>query len=159
AAALGFMLEVLESTEAQVGHQCQQLTPAVLERLTGPPGQTLLHDLYGHARWVAFQLDSELAPARADRPLGPGLVLRQNQVVAQAPPPLERAPSLGLRIACLAGLAPPSPALMAWAARPGEPVAWDATCLDQLWLMLRAADWRAWDFLDVTGLLARFVPE
>jgi UTP:GlnB (protein PII) uridylyltransferase len=38
-------------------------------------------------------------------------------------------------------------------------VAWDDTTLDQFLLLLRAADWRAWDFLDVTGLIARYVPE
>ncbi|MDQ6674261.1 MAG: ACT domain-containing protein, partial [Chloroflexota bacterium] len=36
---------------------------------------------------------------------------------------------------------------------------WDAATLDQFWLLLRAADWRAWDFLDVTGLLVRYIPE
>ena len=41
----------------------------------------------------------------------------------------------------------------------GPPIRWDETTLDQFWLLLRAADWRAWDFLDVTGLLVRYVPE
>ena len=135
----------------------QRLSSAILEQLD--PGQTLLEQLYGHARWVAFQLDAALAPHRSDRQLGPSLALRQNLLVAQRPPPLERAPSLGLRIANLAGLAAPSPELMEWARRPGGPVVWDAASLDQLWLLLRAADWRAWDFLDVTGLLVRFLPE
>src|SRR5262249_19660274 len=64
-----------------------------------------------------------------------------------------------LRIANLAGLAPPSPELLEWACLPGPPLEWQQSSLDQLWLMLRAADWRAWDFLDVTGLLLRYVPE
>jgi [protein-PII] uridylyltransferase len=36
---------------------------------------------------------------------------------------------------------------------------WDPPTLEQFWLVLRAADWRAWDFLDVTGLLVRYLPE
>jgi [protein-PII] uridylyltransferase len=156
-AALDFLLEVLESAERATGHPSQRLTPAIVERID--PEHTLLRELYGHARWVAFQLDAALAPTRDDRQLSPGLALRQNMLVAQRPPPLERAPSLGLRVANLSGLAPPSPELMAWATRAGAPIEWDPACLDQLWLLLRAADWRAWDFLDVTGLLGRFVPE
>ncbi len=157
AAALGFLLEVLESAERAAGHPSQRLTAALVDQLDTRPA--LLEELYGHARWVAFQLDATLAPTRDDRQLSPGLALRQNLLVAQRPPPIERAPSLGLRVANLAGLAAPSPELMAWARQAGPPIAWDPACLDQLWLLLRAADWRAWDFLDVTGLLVRFVPE
>jgi len=156
-AALSFMLQVVESAEGVAGHQSHRLSSAILDRLD--PSQTLLEELYGHARWIAFRLDAALAPSRDDRQLGPLLTLRQNQLEAQRPPPLERAPSLGLRIANLAGLAAPSPELMDWARQSGEPVAWDDACLEQFWLTLRAADWRAWDFLDVTGLLVRYIPE
>jgi [protein-PII] uridylyltransferase len=156
-AALSFMLDLVDSAERLVGQPSQRLSSTVLEGLD--PDQTLLERLYGHARWVAFQLDAALAPNRGDRQLGPSLALRQNQLTAQRPPPLERAPSLGLRVASLAGLAAPSPELIDWARRPGAPVDWDAASLDQLWLLLRAADWRAWDFLDVTGLIVRFFPE
>ncbi len=156
-AALSFMLEVLESAEQAAGQQSHRLTPTIVERLD--PGHALLEQLYGHARWVAFQLDAALSPARDDRQLGPSLALHQNLLVAQRLPPLERAPSLGLRIANLAGLAGPSAELMEWAHMQGPPVDWDTASLNQLWLLLRAADWRAWDFLDVTGLLVRFLPE
>jgi [protein-PII] uridylyltransferase len=156
-AALSFILDTLESAEHAAGNAIHGLTQALVERLD--PDQALLEQLYGHARWVAFQLDSALAPARGDRQLGPSLALHHNLLVAQRLPPLERAPSLGLRIANLAGLAAPSSELMAWAQTPGPPIDWDAASLDQLWLLLRAADWRAWDFLDVTGLVNRFVPE
>src|SRR5205814_4909677 len=112
-----------------------------------------------HARWVAFRLDTVLTPNRDDRQLGPRLVLRRSELIADRPPPLERAPSLGLRIANLVGLAPPSAQLLEWACRGGAAVPWDDAALEQFWLLLRAADWRAWDFLDVTGLLIRYVPE
>ena len=48
---------------------------------------------------------------------------------------------------------------MAWASEPGPPIRWDEPTLEQFWLLLRAADWRAWDFLDITGLLTRYLPE
>src|SRR5206468_7057991 len=73
--------------------------------------------------------------------------------------PLDRLPSLGMRVANLVGLAPPDAALFAWAAEPGAAIAWGAATLEQFWLLLRAADWRAWDFLDVSGLLVRYLPE
>src|SRR5262249_30269456 len=81
------------------------------------------------------------------------------ELFAQRPPPLERAPGLGLRVANLVGLAPPSAALLDWATQPGEVLTWEDAALDQFWLMLRAADWRSWEFLDVTGLLLRYLPE
>jgi [protein-PII] uridylyltransferase len=80
-------------------------------------------------------------------------------LVAERLPPLERAPGLGLRVAHLTGLAPPSPELVDWAQQPGTAVSWDESTLDQFWLFLRAADWRAWEFLDITGLLQRYLPE
>jgi [protein-PII] uridylyltransferase len=66
---------------------------------------------------------------------------------------------LGLRIATLVGLAPPDKVLLAWASTRGDPLVWDEATRAQLWLVLRAADWRAWDFLDVAGLLGRYFPE
>lgn len=36
---------------------------------------------------------------------------------------------------------------------------WDTATLEQFWLLLRAADWRAFEFLDVSGLLVRYLPE
>jgi UTP:GlnB (protein PII) uridylyltransferase len=154
---VSFLLELLESAEQLVGHQSHRLSADILDRLD--PERALLEQLYGHARWIAFRLDGALAPERDDRQLGPVLSLHQNLLVAQRPPPLERAPSIGLRVANLAGLAGPAPELMDWAQQPGGAVDWDAASLDQLWLLLRAADWRAWDFLDVSGLLVRFLPE
>ncbi|MBV9323126.1 MAG: hypothetical protein JO352_04975 [Chloroflexi bacterium] len=156
-AALSFLLEVLEAAEQLAGYQSYRLSAATFDRLD--PSRGLLEQLYGHARWVAFRLDGALAPNRDDRQLGPLLALDQNVLVAQRPPPLERAPSLGLRVANLAGLAAPSSELMDWAGQTGDPVDWDDASLDQLWLLLRAADWRAWDFLDVSGLIVRYIPE
>src|SRR5919199_14735 len=157
--ALDFLLETLSAAEDIAGHTPRHLTQRLQERLRQSPSTPLLEDLYRHTRWVAFSLDNALAPDRDDRQLGPVLALRSGQLVADRIPPLERAPALGLRVANLVGLAPPSADLLAWASAPGGPLVWDADTLDQLWLWLRAADWRAWDFLDVSGLLVRYVPE
>ena len=157
--ALDFLLETLSAAEEIAGHTLRHLTKRLQDRVSHSPGKPVLEDLYGHARWVAFSLDNALAPQRDDRQLGPVLALRSGQLVAERMPPVERAPALGLRVANLVGLAPPSPDLLAWASTPGGPIEWDAAALDQFWLFLRAADWRAWDFLDVTGLLIRYLPE
>jgi UTP:GlnB (protein PII) uridylyltransferase len=154
-AALDFLLTAVASAETLTGHAVHRLSPRVLHHL----GEAFLPALYGHARWVAFSLDSALSPDRDDRQLGSGLSLQHNEVTAQRPPPLERAPGLGLRVANLVGLAPPSSVLLQWASHRGPDLNWEDAALDQLWLLLRAADWRTWEFLDVTGLLLRYLPE
>jgi len=150
--ALDFLLGALSAVEELVGHVPQGLTTRLQERLANALGsagtrQDFLTDLYRHARWVAFSLDGALAPTRDDRQLGASLALRRGELVAERLPPIERAPSLGLRAANLVGLAPPGAELLAWATAHGPPIRWDETTLDQFWLLLRAADWRAWDFL------------
>jgi [protein-PII] uridylyltransferase len=159
AQALDFLLETLSAAEDIAGHTPRHLSARLQDRISQQRGRPVLEDLYQHARRVAFSLDNALAPDRDDRQLGPVLALRSGQLVADRLPPVERAPALALRVANLVGLAPPSPDLLAWASGPGGPIEWDAAALDQFWLLLRAADWRAWDFLDVTGLLIRFLPE
>ena len=134
----------------------RRLSARLQERLAAAlsPGGTradFLAELYRHARWVAFSLDGALAPSRDDRQLGANLMLRRGELFAERLPPIARAPSLGLRAANLVGLAPPGAELLAWASAPGPPIRWDEATLDQFWLLLRAADWRAWDFLDVTA--------
>jgi len=155
--ALDFLLATISAAEALTEHSIQVLSQPVMERLDAEG--RLLGQLYGHARRIAFQLDSALAPERADRSFGPMLALERNQLIAQRLPPLERAPALGLRLANLVGLAPPSEALMDWASSPGPPLDWDGSALEQWWLLLRAADWRAFEFLLITGLLTRYLPE
>jgi [protein-PII] uridylyltransferase len=158
-AALDFLLYTLATIEDLVDHTPHRLSARLQERLAPGGAAAFVADLYRHARWVGFRLDGALAPARDDRSLGLGLAMRRGELTAERLPPLDRAPHLGLRVANLVGLAPPDDALLGWASNPGPPIAWDATTLDQLWLLLRAADWRAWDFLDVTGLISRYVPE
>ncbi|MBV9135132.1 MAG: hypothetical protein JO318_20660, partial [Chloroflexi bacterium] len=155
-AALDFLLSAIASAEDLSGHAVHRISTDVLARLGG---DELLSRLFAHTRWVAFQLDGALTPARDDRVLGPTVSLVHNELVAQRPPPLERAPGLGLRVANLVGLAPPSSQLLDWACSGGPQLDWQDASLDQFWLMLRAADWRAWDFLDVSGLLLRYLPE
>ncbi|HLZ26982.1 MAG TPA: ACT domain-containing protein [Chloroflexota bacterium] len=162
--ALDFLLRALATLEDLVGQVPRRLSLRLQERLAAAlsPGGArtdFLAELYRHARWVAFSLDGALAPNRDDRQLGASLALRRGELVADRLPPIQRAPSMGLRVANLVGLAPPGAELRAWAAAPGPPVRWDDATLDQFWLLLRAADWRAWDFLDVTGLLVRYLPE
>jgi [protein-PII] uridylyltransferase len=161
-AALDFLLLSLSTIEELVGQVPHRLNARVQDQLSAALGLTdssLLPTLYTHARWVAFRLDGALAPSREDRQLGLSLAVRRGELVADRLPPLERAPSFGLRVANLVGLAPPDRTLMAWASKPGPPIRWDAPTLEQFWLLLRAADWRAWDFLDVTALLVRYIPE
>jgi [protein-PII] uridylyltransferase len=153
--ALQFLLATVSAAEDLSGHAVHQLSPRLREQLD----PDLLKHLFAHARWVAFALDSALSPEREDRVFGPVFNLTRNHLVAERPPPLERAPTPGLRLANLVGLAPPSPELLDWASREGPPLAWEESTLDQFWLLLRAADWRTWDFLDVSGLLVRFLPE
>ena len=155
--AVDFLLSTISSAEEVTEHTVQRLSQRVLERLDSD--QHVLPTLFAHTRWVAFQLEGALAAERDDRTFGPALSLQRNQLVAQRPPPLERAPALGLRVANLVGLAPPTPELVDWGSAPGPPLEWDASTLDQWWLLLRAADWRAFDFLQVTGLLTRYIPE
>jgi [protein-PII] uridylyltransferase len=162
--ALDFLLATIEAAEALTGHATHRLSADTLSAIADSESEfefekAFLPELYAHARWVAFRLDGALSPARDDRQLGNGLALRDNELVAERPPPLQRAPSLGLRIANLVGLAAPAQPLLDWACRSGPPLAWEESTLDQLWLLLRAADWRAWDFLDVSGLLQRYLPE
>jgi len=165
--ALDFLLGALAAIEELVGQVPRRLSAALQERLAAGFGPSpdaadtrpdFLADLYRHTRWVAFSLDGALAPNRDDRQLGTSLALRRGELVAERLPPLERAPSLGLRVANLVGLAPPGGELLAWAAG-SAPIRWDDATRDQFWLLLRAADWRAWDYLDVTGLLVRYLPE
>jgi [protein-PII] uridylyltransferase len=157
--ALDVFLETLAAAEEFAGHTPRHLSPRLQDRISHQRGRPVLEDVYQHARRVAFSLDNALAPDRDDRVLGPFLAIRSGELVADRIPPVERAPALALRVANLVGLAPPSPDLLGWASVPGPPIQWDAAALDQFWLLLRAADWRAWDFLDVSGLLIRLLPE
>lgn len=154
--ALDFVLASVTAAEEHTNHTTHVLSSDVLASLGG---EEVLPHVYAHARWVAFRLDGALTTLRDDRQLGQWLSIRDNVLVANRPPPLERAPFLGLRVANVVGLASPSSSLMDWARRPGPALHWQESALDQLWLLLRAADWRAWDFLDVSGLLLRYVPE
>ncbi|MCA1646321.1 MAG: hypothetical protein LC797_12980 [Chloroflexi bacterium] len=160
-AALDFLLRSLSAVEELVENVPHRLGARLQERLSAALGleSTFATELYQHARWVAFRLDGVLSRSRDDRQLGSSLAVRRAELIAERLPPLERAPSLGLRVANLVGLAPPDAALMAWASEPGPPIDWDEPTLEQFWLLLRAADWRAWDFLDVSGLLSRYLPE
>lgn len=158
-AASDALLRVLWLAEENVGQPAQRLSRRLQDRLSHVLGTPVLEEIFRHARWIAFSLDGALAPLRDDRQLGPSLALRDGQLVADRPPPLERIPVLGLRVASLVGLARPSADLLSWASATGPPIEWDSGTLHQLWLVLRAADWRAWDFLDVTGLLVRYLPE
>ena len=73
------------------------------------------------------------------------MAVKRGYLVAGASlPPLERVPSLGLRVAHLIGFAPPVGGILDWAAKSGPPIEWDAATRDQFWLLLRAADWRSW---------------
>lgn len=155
-AAHDFLLTIL--AVAEDGRLTPDNQPVVADAVgLGDPSE-LRKVLFGHARWVAFRLDSCFATPRADRLLGSNFEVRRGRLTADALPMLEDAPSLGLRAANLVGYAPPDESVLGWASTPGLTVSWDDACREQLWLLLRAADWRAWEFLDVTGLLPRLFP-
>jgi [protein-PII] uridylyltransferase len=155
--ALDAFLTSLERAEEASGHTVHRLSARLLGQLDADG--SLLRELHGHARWIAFSLDSALAPPRDDRQLGRSLALRRGKLVADRPPSFDRAPDFALRVANLVGLAPPSAELLDWACSASSSAHWDDAAREQFWLLLRAADWRAWEFLDVTGLLPRYLPE
>jgi [protein-PII] uridylyltransferase len=165
--ALDFLLGVASTVDSPSGHATHRLTPRLQERAAGtlgygyggPAADAFMADLYHHARWVAFQLDGALSQPHADRSFGLSLSIRRGRLEGERLPPLERVPTLGLRVAHLIGLAPPVARILDWASQPGPPVAWDDATRHQFWLLLRAADWRSWTFLDTTGLLSRYLPE
>lgn len=160
---LDLLLRMLAALDVRLGHQADNLAIVDAEALAPELGfadrHALLRTLYAEARRVAFALESILAPERDDRSLGGGLAVRDRRLTADRLPPLDRAPSLGVRLATLVGLAPPDDAILTWAERPGPPITWDDATRESFFLLLRAADWRAWDFLTVTGLLQRYIPE
>lgn len=162
-AALDFLLRVCATVEDHTGHTAHRLSARVQDEVAHSFGlagsQQLLEELYGHARVIAFQLEGALGQPSADRAFGLSLSVKKGQLTAVRLPKLDSVPSLGLRIAHLVGFAPPSSALLNWATQSGMPVSWDAQTREQFWLLLRAADWRSWSFLDVTGLLTRYLPE
>jgi [protein-PII] uridylyltransferase len=155
--ALEFLLATLDHVEELHDQSPRQLSPSIVEQLD--PSGRFLPRLYAHARWIAFSLDSALTQPAVDRRLGPYVSIRRGELVAERPPPLHRAPGFGLRLANVVGLAAPSADLLLWAGSSSAAVKWDAGALEQFWRLLRAADWRAWDFLDVTGLLVHYLPE
>jgi UTP:GlnB (protein PII) uridylyltransferase len=161
--ALDLLLLTVSALETQLEHRAHRLPRRILarvaENLGYKNGDALLESLYQHARWVAFQLDSALSPPGEERSFGLSLAVKRGQLQAERLPRLEHVPSLGLRIAHLSGVAPPSNTILSWAAEPGPLLEWDAATQDQFWLLLRAADVRSWSFLDVTGLLQRYLPE
>lgn len=160
---LDLLLRVLSKLEERLGRQADRLSVIDAEAIAADLGYAdrvaLLRDLYAHCRRIAFHLESALAPQRDDRTLNLGLAIRDGRLTPGRLPPLDRVPPLGLRVAAMVGLAPPDTAILTWAERPGPPVAWDDAAREQFFLALRAADWRAWDFLDVTGLIDRYLPE
>jgi [protein-PII] uridylyltransferase len=161
--ATDFLLTLVSTAEEQLGHAHHRLTPRVQDRVAPTMGyasaDALMADVYSHARWIAFALDGALSQPHADRSFGLSLSIRRGQLIGERLPPLERVPTLGLRVAHLIGFAPPARAILDWAVQPGPPVSWDEATRHQFWLLLRAADWRSWTFLDTTGLLGRYVPE
>ncbi|GAC1318787.1 MAG: [protein-PII] uridylyltransferase [Chloroflexota bacterium] len=160
---LDLLLRVLTALEERLGRRADRLSvvdaEVIASHLGYPNRAALLRDVYAHARDTAFHLESALAPERDERALGLGLAIHNGMLTAERLPPLARVPPLGLRIATMVGLAPPDAPIVTWACRPGPAVIWDDATREQFFLLLRAADWRAWDFLDVTGLLDRYIPE
>jgi [protein-PII] uridylyltransferase len=158
-AARSALVATIAAIEDLLGASPHRVTARLQEQLAEPHSGALLASLYPHTRWVAFALDSALHRPPPDRQLGPSLAIRRGTLVGDRLPPPARAPSIGLRVANRVGLAAPAPELLAWASGDGPPLPFDETTSTEFWLFLRAADWRAWEFLDCTGLLLRYLPE
>ena len=125
--ALDFLLQVSAAVEDRAEHAVHRLTARLQERaaaaldygLDASASERLMADLYRHARWVAFYLEGAFEPAHADRSFGLSLSIRRGRLVGERLASLERVPTLGLRVAHLIGLAPPTEQLLDWAAEPG----------------------------------------
>jgi len=132
-AALDFVLCVAAAVEETSGHAAHRFPPRLQERAAVSLGygqgaaaaDALMADLYRHARRAAFALDGALAEPHADRSFGLSLSIKRGRLVGERLASLERVPTLGLRVAHLIGLAPPSVEILDWAAQPGPPVDWD----------------------------------
>lgn len=83
-----------------------------------------------------------------------------DEVELNAEPPASLAARVGLDAALLCDTRKPGSRLLSWlTAAAAEPPAWDEEMRRRLFLLLRNGGVRAWRFLDVSGLLARLLPD
>jgi len=75
-------------------------------------------------------------------------------------PPPHAALHLGFQAALLASTARPAPALLDWLGSLGDtPVTWDRAARRNFFELLSGGNARSWRFLEMTGLLAKALPE
>jgi predicted amino acid-binding ACT domain protein len=88
------------------------------------------------------------------------VTLRTGPAESPRPPPPHAALDLGLQASLLLANARPGPALLDWLSSAGDPpVTWDRGARSAFFDLLRHGNARSWRFLEMTGLLARALPE
>lgn len=99
--------------------------------------------------------------AAAEEPAGGWLRIARDEVELAAEPPASLAPTVGLDAAVACASRRPGQELLTWLSQlpPGADVSFDEALRDRLFVLLREGTVRSWRFLEVTGLLARVLPE
>jgi Kef-type K+ transport system membrane component KefB len=99
--------------------------------------------------------------AAAAEPDGGWLRITRDEVELAAEPPATRAPLVGLEAAVACASRRPGQELLTWLSQlpPGSVVDFDDALRDRLFTLLREGTFRSWRFLEVTGILARVLPE
>ena len=98
--------------------------------------------------------------AAAAEPDGGWLRITRDEVELAAEPPATHAPSIGLEAAVACASRRPGQELLTWLSQlPPETVEFDDELRDRLFTLLREGTGRSWRFLEVTGVLARILPE
>jgi Kef-type K+ transport system membrane component KefB len=99
--------------------------------------------------------------ATAAEPSGGWLRITSAEVELAAEPPAPLAPTIGLDAAVACASRRPGQDLLTWLSQlpPGTEGSFDDVPRDRLFVLLREGTVRSWRFLELTGLLARVLPE
>jgi len=97
----------------------------------------------------------------AEEPSGGWLRVTADEVELAGDPPPMLAGAIGLEAAVLCASRRPGSKLLGWLSQlpPGAEELFDEAMRERLFLLLREGTVRSWRFLDVTGVLARVLPE
>ncbi|MFN8104696.1 MAG: ACT domain-containing protein [Acidimicrobiia bacterium] len=128
------------------------------------PRDTLMREIYVACRGIGGRLGRHalavLAPPRKIRPpAGFEIIGDHLERTGRAAPAAD--PAAALSAARLASVVAPGPLTMMWAGTGGAAgnVAWTTAARHELTAFLRDAPREGWEFLDVTGLWTRYLPE
>jgi Kef-type K+ transport system membrane component KefB len=104
---------------------------------------------------------AEARGAAAAEPAGGWLTLTHDEVELAAEPPVSVAPQIALDAAVASASRRPGSRLLRWLSElpPGEDVAYDDELRARFFRLLGEGTQRSWRFLEVTGMLARLLPD